>query len=494
MPVRLSPTMVVVLGSLLVFTMGAIMTKANGVTEIEIQWKADNPHKSGLASEPDSSLAITHSFRWRGLLGQLRLPAELELKWSKGTKDSFAIEQGQLILKPSDYQVRLFHNKGFRSTLDPMRLLSASRRADEASGLEIEGRLGPVSGRGLWLEEIDNVGDNGPLVLLDMSLSPVGRANQGSRYRYIYISHDSEWNWHFPQSGAYATRTSRQIHSLLGSWDLVPNARVSTQMAILAGLDARKTYHRDLQGFAVLSRGEGYWRSVNWLLDVYRTNPGFVLATGDTDSVGSGRQGVRARLTRSRHRDESLGLSIQYEMPVREVLHLPGEMPGYALHTEPYSEVGLTHRRRLGKFNYKLGLTWETGKEAQNPKVVCETNWLPWGLRIGGRWGGTSTSQLYGRLPLHRLAVAEARYDLTKGWWRTAIKVQGLESRISRNSRWQGEAVYKKRPGEAYTYLALQHKMEKGYWEISWGKADRGRLDWSWGAGPELSLRVGRYF
>ena len=187
MPVKLSPTVVVVLSCLLLFTMGdAIMTKAKGLTEIEVQWQA--PNKSDLASGRDSSIVITHSLGWRGPLGQLRLPTELELKWSKSTEDSFVIEQGELVLKPSDNRVRLFHGKGFRSTLDPMRLLSSSRRADEASGLELEGMLGPVSGRGLWLEEIDNVGDNGPLLLLDMSLSPTGRINQGKIPLYLSVS------------------------------------------------------------------------------------------------------------------------------------------------------------------------------------------------------------------------------------------------------------------------------------------------------------------
>ena len=33
-----------------------------------------------------------------------------------------------------------------------------------------------------------------------------------------------------------------------------------------------------------------------------------------------------------------------------------------------------------------------------------------------------------------------------------------------------GELIYKKRPGATYTYVAVRHKMEQGYWEASLGK------------------------
>ena len=37
---------------------------------------------------------------------------------------------------------------------------------------------------------------------------------------------------------------------------------------------------------AVISRIEGLVGSLNWGLGRYRTNPGFLLATGDSDSLG----------------------------------------------------------------------------------------------------------------------------------------------------------------------------------------------------------------
>ena len=53
---------------------------------------------------------------------------------------------------------------------------------------------------------------------------------------------------------------------------------------------------------------EGLFGSWNWGMDVYRTNPGFLLATGDSDSLGPGLSGMGIRLGRRRS-DQSLQLS-----------------------------------------------------------------------------------------------------------------------------------------------------------------------------------------
>ena len=58
--------------------------------------------------------------------------------------------------------------------------------------MELNGTFGRWSGRGLWISEIENTGDNGPLFLLDISLPPIWNAG---KYRYIYLSHDSGWQW-----------------------------------------------------------------------------------------------------------------------------------------------------------------------------------------------------------------------------------------------------------------------------------------------------------
>ncbi|NMB45903.1 MAG: hypothetical protein GX998_05760 [Firmicutes bacterium] len=461
------------------------LTLARGWTELEIEWVGDENRQG------DSSMELLHSLGWQGQPGQLKVPVELGLRWSKNKGDGLSLQKGELILKPAQCELRIFHDMGFRSTLDPMRLLSSVRRADGAGGLELRGTVGPASLRGLWLDQIDNIGDNGPLLLLDMSLGMPGKLG---KYRYIYLSHDSDWQWHFPQTGAYATRTARQTHSLMGTWHVMESFRAFTQIAVLSGVDVRKTFSRDIQGFGILSGAEGRLWDLNWSADVYRTNPGFILATGDGDSPGGGRQGVRARVTRSRHRDESLRLTVRHDTPIAEVAQIPTELPGYVLSTESMSELDVTYRRRKEKFSYRIGLAWEAGTQLKHSKIVWETNWIPNRLQIGGRFGGTSSPQLYSRFSLHALVRADVRWDPAEGWWRTAIHMQGLQSRWQKQAEWQGQAVYKKRPGEAYTYLALQHKMEKGYWEISWGKPDQGRLDWSWGKKPQMNIRVGRYF
>ena len=487
MPVRCFLLVVLVMSISIVFCANTQMVQAKGSTELEIQWKA---HKAG---ERDSSLFLTHSFSWQGELGYLNLPTELEMKWGKAMGADLSLEKGELILRPLQYELRIFHDMGFRSTLDPMRLLSSSRKSEAASGLELKGSLNHISARGLWLDEIDNVGDDGPLLLLDMSLYVKDRA---SSYRYLYLSHDSDWKWHFPKAGTYATRTARQVHSLVGTWSPKPAIRVSTQIATLTGFDVRKNYRSDLQGFAVLSKGEGRIGSINWWVDGYRTNPGFSLATGDADSPGAGRQGLRAGLTINRYRNESFRMDVQHDKPTVDLLRLEKEVPSHVVAAKPKSQVEMTYRHRTDILSYRLGLNfnWECGALTRNPKIIGEANWLPRNLRMGGRYGGAGNSQIYSRFPLHPLLDGEVRWDPTQGWWRMGLQMQGLQSKIWQESHWQAEVVYKKRPGETYTYMILQHKMKQGYWAAIWGKSDRGRLDWSWGETPNVSIQIGRYF
>ena len=486
-PVRLGCYVVLVLSVTMVFYANVNIVEAKGSTEVEIQWKLND------VREKDSGLSLIHSLSWQGEPGHLSLPVELEISWRKAMGADFSLEKGQLILRPADCELRIFHDVGFRSTLDPMRLLSSSRRSEGASGLELNGSVGSVVARGLWLDEIDNIGDDGPLLLVDMSLDMKDRAGS---YRYLYLSHDSDWQWHVPKTGAYATRTARQVHSLVGTWDLESAMRVSAQMAALTGLDQRKTYRRDLQGFAILSKGEGRFGSTNWWVDAYRTNPGFFLATGDADSPGAGRQGLRAGLASGRYRDRSFRIDIQHDRPIPELLQLQKEAPAHVAVVEPDSQVEMSYRRRTDSLSYRLGLglAWEGNAMARNPKIVWEANWLSRNLQIGGRLGGSGSSQIYSRFPLHPLVSGDVRWDPVKGWWRTALRLDGLQSKHGEKSPWQGEAVYKKRAGEAYTYVAVQHKMKQGYWAVIWGKSDRGRLDWAWDETPQISIRLGRYF
>lgn len=483
-PVRLSRVIVMMIGALLLSSAYNVMAKASGWAEVEIEAKADP------VGQASYTTTISHSVSWQSNSNQLRLPGELELKWSRKTEASFSLEKGELILKPADYELRLLQNMGFRSTLDPMRLLSSSRRASGASGLEFRGTFGPIFARGLWLSQVDNVGDDGPMLLLDMSLDT---ATRGGEYRYVYLQHDSGWNWHFPKTGSYVTRTARQIHSLMGSWNVVPRLEISAQMTALTGSDVRKTYRRDLQGFAVLLGAEGGRDGLDWSLDVYRTNQGFLLATGDADSPGAGRQGLRGHLVGRRHRDESFAIVVQHDIPVHKLETRQVDAPVQVLPKDPQSQMEITYRRRTDTLNYMLGLEWET--EARNPKILWETKWAQGRLEVGGRFGGTGNSQAYSRLSLHPLINTEVRWDPSRRLWRTAVRLQGLQSRLlGKETQWEGECVYKKRPGEAYTYLVLQHKMEKGYWEISWGYSDRGHLDWAWDEKPQINIRVGRYF
>ena len=67
---------------------------------------------------------------WQGRVGRLRLPAAHELKLVKAAADSPKLDRAQLKVRPAGMEVSIFHNAGFRSTLDPIRLLASSRRAE----------------------------------------------------------------------------------------------------------------------------------------------------------------------------------------------------------------------------------------------------------------------------------------------------------------------------------------------------------------------------
>ena len=483
--VRFFPEVVLVVFLLVGFPSAIDGAIAKGWTEIEIQWLDDQESQQG------STLMVSQSLSWQGEPSVLPLSTSLQLKVGRVDDNGFLLEKGELVAKSIGYELRGFSNMGFRSTLDPMRLLSSSRRADPSGGFELRGEVGPVAARGLWVNQIANTGDDGPLLLLDMTLLPKG---VGGKYRYLHLAHDSDWNWHHPQSGSYATRTARQIHSLVGSWNIGPTLRFSSQLTALTGFDVKKTYRRDLAGLAVLTRGEGALGDVRWSVDIYHTNPGFMLATGDANSLKPGRQGVGLGITQARHRDESLHIKMQHDEAVPELNALPIDTPGYTTDREPHSSGEMTYRRRWGDFNCRLGIKYETGEDVENPGVFWETSWLPKRVLVGGRYGGSGSPQVYGKVSLHPQLSVAARWDPSKAWWRTALQMQSPAPQPRAPARWIGEAVYKKRPAENYTYLSLQHKMEQGYWEISWGKSDQGRLDWAWGRSPQLSIRLGRYF
>ncbi|HHV93818.1 MAG TPA: hypothetical protein GXX47_04680 [Firmicutes bacterium] len=457
---------------------------AKGLVELEISRPTEPQDGAGVE--------FVQGISWQGRVGRLRLPAALELKLVKAAADSPKLDRAQLKVRPAGMEVSIFHNAGFRSTLDPIRLLASSRRAEGAAGVELNGTFGRWSGRGLWISEIENTGDNGPLFLLDISLPPIWNAG---KYRYIYLSHDSGWQWHYPKSGPYATRTARQVHSLLGTWPLGRNLRVSGQAAVLKGFDVTRKYRRDLEGLAVISRIEGLVGSLNWGLDAYRTNPGFLLATGDSDSLGPGVAGLAVRLNRSPHRDESLRLSFGVEQPVPEFQELMRleeadavKIPG------PRSEAELTYRRRLQLFTYRLGFGWEREAGQNSIQITWDTNWPSWKLRVRGRLGGSNPAELQSRVQPLPLVTLDLRWQPTEACWRTGIKVDGAKSPWHWLVRWEGEIIHKQRPGETYTYAAVRHKMEQGYWEVAWGKSDQGRLDWYWQERPVLSIKVGRYF
>jgi hypothetical protein len=92
------------------------------------------------------------------------------------------------------------------------------------------------------------------------------------------------------------------------------------------------------------------------------------------------------------------------------------------------------------------------------------------------------------------MAAADVRWQPAEACWRLGIEIDGAKSPWERLAQWTGEFVYKKRPGETYTYLGVRHKMEQGYWEVAWGRSDQGRLDWYWQEEPQISIRLGRYF
>ena len=162
--------------------------------------------------------------------------------------------------------------------------------------------------------------------------------------------------------------------------------------------------------------------------------------------------------------------------------------------TEPRSEVGLTFRRRLPLLTYRLGLGWERDSSQDSLEIIWDTNWPSRRLQLGGRLGGKNPAQLQSRLQLHPMVTADIRWQPAEACWRSGVKIDGAKSLRQRLMPWEGEIIYKKRPGENYTYLALRHKMEQGYWEVAWGKSDQGRVDWYWQEEPRISIKVGRYF
>ena len=463
----------------------AVKVMAKGYIETKFKWEGDFDGEKALRT------TVSQTLDWTGSLGSLEIPLELKAKINRPSDHSFSLEHGEVTVRPSALQLRCFSNMGFRSTLDPMRLLSSSRRVEGAGGFEVRAIVEPLSVRGLWINHIANVGDDGPLLLLDMSLDPGAREG---RYRYLYLTHDSGWNWHHPQAGSYATRTLRQVHSLVGSWNTGRLGRFQAQVATLQGFDAKKAYRRDLNGFALLTRNEGRFADVDWSLELYGTGSGFVLATGDGDSPKPGRQGVGLRLRRSRHRDESLQLEVKHHRPSAQIAALPKDTPGYITGEDPYWQGEIKYRRRWRNSSHRLTLTLATGENVRNPKIAWETTWPGLNILIGGRYGGTSTSQAYGKLRLHPCVGAELRWDLERGWWRTAFELQDSAAGSRKPPRWTGKIVYKQRLQETYTYLSLEHKMEKGYWQIYWGVSDQGRLEWAWNKGPEVGIRLGRYF
>ncbi|MGI6567041.1 MAG: hypothetical protein GX341_09740 [Firmicutes bacterium] len=479
-PVLLAISVILAAGFIL-FPQGLERAAARGEAELEVSW---------LPGSGGESLNIVKSLSWQGQIGRLRLPAAVELKLGKAVQGSFTFEKGQLSLHRGDMELRLFHNAGFRSTLDPIRLLASSRRKEGAGGIELHGRLGRWAGRTLWISEIENTGENGPLLLLDVSLAA---GESARRYRYIYLSHDSGWQWRFPKAGPYAVRTARDIHSLTAAGAVGSNTRILGQAAVLRGLDVTRTYRRDLEGLAAMLRLEGLFGSWNWGMDVYRTNPGFLLATGDSDSLGPGLSGMGIRLGRRRS-DQSLQLSLGHEQPVAELEELISTAGAGLRRTEPYSQAQVTYRRRLDALNYRLGLGWEQGSSQDGLWVSWETSWPPRRLQVGGRLGGSSPAQVKSRLQVHPMAAADVRWQPAEACWRLGIEIDGAKSPWERLAQWTGEFVYKKRPGETYTYLGVRHKMEQGYWEVAWGRSDQGRLDWYWQEEPQISIRLGRYF
>ena len=460
-----------------------------GLAETKITWESHEPQ--GQESVPSPKIALQQSLTWRWQPSNLPVSLGFYMNTRRSEDAAFMLDKGELTLNSSKYELRGFSNMGFGSTLDPMRLLSASRRADDALGFELKGTLEKASFRSLWLSEVANVGDDGPLLLLDMSLDSTVVPG---KYRYLHIAHDSDWNWHHPRSGSYVTRTARQIHAIIGSWSLDRGLRVSGELATLRGFDVKKTYRRDLSGLAILVRGEGGLGDALWSLDLHRANPGFILATGDGDSLKPGREGVGLRITRARHRDESWRLHLAHDKAVQELSTLPLDTPGYVVDPMPRSLGAITYRRRWGNLSYRVGMEYERVAGPDKSDFFWELNYLPLKAQIGGKWSDNGSPQIYGKVSPHPQCTLNARWDMDKGWWRTALAVQSPSPKSRVQARWKGEAVYKKRPGEHYTYLSLQHKMDKGYWEIRWGKPDQGRLDWSWGMPPQVGLVLGRYF
>lgn len=469
----------------LAVTVGAA---GSGSAETKVTWASPEPHAQVSTQNP--KMTIQQSLTWQGQSSNVPVSLGFHIKAKRSSDQALTLDQGELKLGSAGFALRGFSNKGFGSTLDPMGLLSASRRADDAFGLELRGTLGKASVRSLWVSEVANVGDDGPLFLLDMTLDA---ATVPGKYRYLHINHDSDWSWHHPKSGSYATRTSRQIHAISGTWRTRGGLRLSSELASLRGFDVKKTYKQDLAGLAFFARGEGRLGDALWSLDLHRANLGFMLATGDGDSLKPGREGIGLRITRARHRDESLKMHLAYDKAVRELSPLPEATPGYVIDPTPRLLGAITYRRRRGNLNQRVGIEYER-VAAGKSDVFWEMNYVPLKAQLGGRWSTSGSAQIYGKVTPHPQCALSARWDPDRGSWRTALTVESPSPKPQAPARWKGEAVYKKRPGEHYTYLSLQHKMDRGYWEVRWGKSDQGRLDWSWGRPPEVSILLGRYF
>ena len=432
---------------------------------------------------------LLQTLGWRGHPFQLPIDLDFEIQVRRDSSASLSLEQGELVCGVSNYEIRGFTNMGFASTLDPLRLLAASRRAEDFFGLEFKGSLKNVGMRGLWMNEVANVGDDGSLLLLDLSLEP---AVVWGDYRYLYITHSSDWHWHHPKSGSYATKTEREIHALVARWNATKRVQLLGEVAHLSGLDVHKTYKQELTGLTALVRGEISLNSGFCVIDLHKTAPGFVLATGDENSPKAGHEGVSLQIGSQPRGASAWKVKLDYHRPSRESADSSKSSLGYRIDPKDYTVGEITYRRRFDEFSHGVGAEYKVIGSDKIPKVFWEGNWRPFQLQLGGQWkGGTAGSWgVYGKMAPHPKINLGVRRDVTKDWWRTNLTF----TQDAGESVWQCEAVYKKRPEQHYTYLALQHKMDKGYWEIRWGKSDHGHLEWAWNAPQQISISWGRYF
>lgn len=485
---------VVIIVGLVVLLAGTVEMASEagrGQTELQLRWEGPRGTEDCRSKTSGCSLhqELTLHLDWAGK--NAWLPSTFFCEWEKQAGGDFTPQAAAVIWEreATISRLRVFLNKGWRSSREPMGFLASSRRAEQAGGIEVETRHGPLWARGLWVSEVDNTGDNGPLLFLTTSLAS---SSWPGVYRYWYMTHDSGPVLHLPVSGAYTTRTARHLHAVAGTWHLSPRVRLTTQVACLKGVDVRKEYVRQLSGWALLARGDGSLGKILWETEIYASNNGFDLCTGDSGSLAAGKQGwwLQAKRRWAKRQSLTLRLGIEREEdPAYEQVASPTEGGS---ETTFRGNLGVTYGRRQRWGKWRIAVDWDELPYTFLPQWAGEVGLRRWDLKLGGKLGATATPRLYLKLLPLSFLTASLQYSPAARCWRTAVQMVGEVGNIP--GQWLLEGAYKQRPSGTYTYMRFVHKMQKGYWGVTLGKPDKGHLDWSWDEPPRVTLEMGREF